>query len=63
MSAETHKNGEWTLAGIREALTKRRISARELASEFYARIAKRNPELNAYLALSPERAYAQADRD
>ncbi len=63
MSAETHhKNGEWTVASIREALTKRRISARELAAEFFGRIAKRNPELNAYLALSPERAYAQADR-
>ena len=30
--------------------------------EFYARIEQRNPELNIYLALSPERAYAQADR-
>ena len=31
-------------------------------SDFYARIENRNPELNAYLALSPDRAYAQADR-
>jgi len=63
MAAETHpKNGNWTIASIREALAARRISARELASEFFARIAARNPELNAYLALSPERAYAQADR-
>jgi aspartyl-tRNA(Asn)/glutamyl-tRNA(Gln) amidotransferase subunit A len=30
--------------------------------EFYARIEKRNPELNIFLALSPERAYAQADK-
>ncbi|MGB6978695.1 MAG: Asp-tRNA(Asn)/Glu-tRNA(Gln) amidotransferase subunit GatA, partial [Candidatus Acidiferrales bacterium] len=29
---------------------------------FYKRIAARNPEINAYLALSSERAYAQADR-
>ena len=46
---------------MREALAKKRISARELAGEFLTRIEKRNPELNAFLALSPERAYAQAD--
>src|ERR1700686_2088268 len=40
----------------------RKISARELVKEFYALIEQRNPELNIYLALSPERAYAQADR-
>jgi aspartyl-tRNA(Asn)/glutamyl-tRNA(Gln) amidotransferase subunit A len=33
-----------------------------MAGEFYARIEKRNAELNAFLALCPERAYAQADR-
>src|SRR6266403_6247922 len=33
-----------------------------MVKEFYARIDQRNPELNAYLALSPERAYAQADK-
>jgi aspartyl-tRNA(Asn)/glutamyl-tRNA(Gln) amidotransferase subunit A len=52
----------WTVAGVRAALTAKKISARELAAEFYSRIAARNPELNAYLTLSPERAYAQADR-
>jgi aspartyl-tRNA(Asn)/glutamyl-tRNA(Gln) amidotransferase subunit A len=65
MAAEKHHgngNGDWTIASIREALLARRISARELAAEFFARIAKRNGELNAYLALSPERAFAQADR-
>ena len=56
-------NGDtWTVSSVREALAARRISARELASEFLTRIEKRNPELNAFLALSPERAYAQADR-
>jgi aspartyl-tRNA(Asn)/glutamyl-tRNA(Gln) amidotransferase subunit A len=55
-------NGAWSIASIHAALTSRRISARELTSEFYARIEQRNPELNAFLALSPERAYAQADR-
>jgi aspartyl-tRNA(Asn)/glutamyl-tRNA(Gln) amidotransferase subunit A len=52
----------WTVSGIRAALAARRISARELAAEFYGRIDRRNPELNAFLTLSPERAYAQADR-
>jgi len=52
----------WTIAGVRQALRTKKISARELTQDFYARIEHRNPELNAYLALSPERAYAQADR-
>jgi aspartyl-tRNA(Asn)/glutamyl-tRNA(Gln) amidotransferase subunit A len=58
MSAQTF----WTVAGVREALANKKVSAKELASEFYVRIEKRNPELNAYLALSPERAYEQAAR-
>jgi aspartyl-tRNA(Asn)/glutamyl-tRNA(Gln) amidotransferase subunit A len=52
----------WTIAGVREALQAKKISARELAREFYAQIDRRNPELNAFLTLCPERAYAQADR-
>jgi len=52
----------WTIAGVRAALLAKKISARELAAEFYGRIERRNGELNAYLTLSPERAYAQADR-
>jgi aspartyl-tRNA(Asn)/glutamyl-tRNA(Gln) amidotransferase subunit A len=52
----------WTIAGVRSALEAKKISARELATEFYARIGRRNSELNAYLTLSQERAYAQADR-
>ncbi len=56
-------NGDnWTIASVREALAKKRISARELAGEFFTRIEKRNPELNAFLTVSAERAYAQADR-
>jgi len=35
---------------------------RELAADYYKRIEARNPELNAYLTLSQERAFAQADR-
>jgi len=52
----------WTIDGVREALAAKKISAQELAADFYARIAARNPELNAYLALSPERARRQTDR-
>src|SRR6266853_516127 len=52
----------WTIDGVREALGTKKISARELAAEFYARIEARNPELNAYLALSPERARRQTDK-
>ena len=52
----------WTIDGVRAALTGKKISARELCADFYKRIEARNPELNAFLALSPERAYRQADK-
>lgn len=52
----------WTIESAKEALAARKLSARELATEFYKRIEARNPELNAYLTLSQDRAYAQADR-
>ena len=52
----------WTVPAVREALEAKKLSARELTAEFYSRIERKNPELNAFLALSPERAYAQADR-
>jgi len=52
----------WTIESVREAIGAKKISARELAAEYYKRIAARNGELNAYLTLSKERAYAQADR-
>jgi aspartyl-tRNA(Asn)/glutamyl-tRNA(Gln) amidotransferase subunit A len=55
-------NGKWTIGSVRSALEARKTSAHELTAEFYSRIEKRNPELNAFLTLSPERAYAQADR-
>jgi aspartyl-tRNA(Asn)/glutamyl-tRNA(Gln) amidotransferase subunit A len=58
MSAPT----AWTVAGVRAALQAKKVSARELAAEFYGRIDRRNGELNAFLTLSPERAYAQAGR-
>jgi aspartyl-tRNA(Asn)/glutamyl-tRNA(Gln) amidotransferase subunit A len=52
----------WTIDGVKEALAAKKISARELTTDFYKRINSRNADLNAYLALSPERAYAQADK-
>ena len=52
----------WTIGSIQSALHAKKVSAREIASGFYADIDRRNPELNAYLTLSHERAYAQADR-
>src|SRR5580704_4863674 len=52
----------WTIDGVKEALAAKKISARELATDFFGRIGKKNPELNAYLSLSEDRAYAQADR-
>jgi aspartyl-tRNA(Asn)/glutamyl-tRNA(Gln) amidotransferase subunit A len=55
-------SAEWTIDGVRAALAAKKVSARELAADFYKRITERNPELNAYLTLSEERAYAQADR-
>jgi aspartyl-tRNA(Asn)/glutamyl-tRNA(Gln) amidotransferase subunit A len=53
---------EWTIDGVKAALAEKKISARELTSEFYKRIETRNPELNAYLKLAPERARKQADK-
>jgi aspartyl-tRNA(Asn)/glutamyl-tRNA(Gln) amidotransferase subunit A len=47
---------------VKEALSSKRISARELAADHYKRIEGRNAELNAYLTLSQDRAFAQADR-
>jgi aspartyl-tRNA(Asn)/glutamyl-tRNA(Gln) amidotransferase subunit A len=55
-------NAKLTIAGVRADLAAGKISARELATEYAARIERENPRLNAYLALSPDRALAQADR-
>src|SRR5215831_20090138 len=52
----------WTISSVRTALQSKKISARELASEFLSRIEKKNSAYNAYLTVSPERALAQADR-
>jgi aspartyl-tRNA(Asn)/glutamyl-tRNA(Gln) amidotransferase subunit A len=52
----------WTITAVQEALKAKKVSARELAAGYYKRIEARNPELNSYLTLSQDRAYAQADR-
>jgi aspartyl-tRNA(Asn)/glutamyl-tRNA(Gln) amidotransferase subunit A len=52
----------WTIASVRDALLAKKTSAHELVKDFYGEIQRRNPELNAFLALCPERAYAQAGR-
>jgi aspartyl-tRNA(Asn)/glutamyl-tRNA(Gln) amidotransferase subunit A len=62
MNAISNYSSRWTIAEVRSALTSKKISARELAKEFYSRISDENPKLNAYLTLSEERAFAQADR-
>jgi aspartyl-tRNA(Asn)/glutamyl-tRNA(Gln) amidotransferase subunit A len=51
-----------TIIVVQDALKEKKFSARELAADYYKRIDARNPELNAYLTLSQDRAYAQADR-
>jgi len=52
----------WTIATLREAIAAKKASAREITAEYYKRIAARNPEINAFLTLCEQRAYAQADR-
>ena len=51
-----------TLANIREALTRRQVSAVELVGAHLARIDQRDTDLRAYLTLSPDRALEQARR-
>ena len=52
----------WTIESVREAIATKKTSAREIAEDYYKRIAAKNPELNAYLTLCEDRAYAQAKR-
>jgi aspartyl-tRNA(Asn)/glutamyl-tRNA(Gln) amidotransferase subunit A len=51
-----------TITAVREAIATKKISAREIAAEYFKRIAAWNGELNAFLTLCEERAYKQADR-
>jgi aspartyl-tRNA(Asn)/glutamyl-tRNA(Gln) amidotransferase subunit A len=51
-----------TIGEVREAIAAKKASAREIAAEYYKRIAASNSNLNAFLTLCEQRAYAQADR-
>jgi aspartyl-tRNA(Asn)/glutamyl-tRNA(Gln) amidotransferase subunit A len=51
-----------TIGEVRGAIAAKKASAREIAGEYFKRIAARNGALNAYLTLCEERAYKQADR-
>jgi aspartyl-tRNA(Asn)/glutamyl-tRNA(Gln) amidotransferase subunit A len=55
-------NEAWTINSVREAIAAKKASAREIAAEYYRRIAEQNGKLNAFLTLCENRAYAQADR-
>src|SRR3974390_788914 len=51
-----------TISEVKGAIETRRVSAREVAAEYFKRISAQNKGLNAYLTLCEERAYKQADR-
>ena len=51
-----------TIGAVTGAVAAKKASAREIAADYFKRIAARNGELNAYLTLCEERAYRQADR-
>jgi len=50
----------WTIEDVREALRSGQASAREICSATFARIAQENPNNNAFLTLTEERAMARA---
>ncbi len=61
-TAETYVERPKTLAALRGEIAAGRTKAADLASEYYERIAKKNPRLNIYLSLTKDRALAQAAR-
>jgi aspartyl-tRNA(Asn)/glutamyl-tRNA(Gln) amidotransferase subunit A len=52
----------WTVAKARAAVMEGRVSAAALAEEHYERIAAIDPEIHSFLALTRERAMAQAEK-
>lgn len=50
-----------TIKKIQKSLNDKEFSAGELVDEFYKNIERKNHDLNAYLSLSKEMAYAQAE--
>ena len=53
-------SANWTISSVRDALTAKKVSARELTDDYFGRIERKNSELNAFLTLSKDRAYKQA---
>jgi aspartyl-tRNA(Asn)/glutamyl-tRNA(Gln) amidotransferase subunit A len=51
-----------TISDVRKAILTKKASAREIAADYYKRIALKNKDLNAFLTLCEKRAYKQADR-
>ena len=56
------KPNEYTIETARSAIAGGGMTASALADEFYARIKKEDAEIGAFLALSEDRAFAQAER-
>ncbi|MFQ5724268.1 MAG: Asp-tRNA(Asn)/Glu-tRNA(Gln) amidotransferase subunit GatA, partial [Terriglobia bacterium] len=50
-----------TISGLQEQLRSDAVTARQVTERHLARIQQRAPAIRAYLAVSPERARAQAD--
>jgi aspartyl-tRNA(Asn)/glutamyl-tRNA(Gln) amidotransferase subunit A len=53
---------ELTIDGIRAAIAAGKTTAAATTTDFYTRIRKQDPSIGAFLALSEERAFAQAER-
>jgi aspartyl-tRNA(Asn)/glutamyl-tRNA(Gln) amidotransferase subunit A len=61
-AAEDMVENPKTFAALREEIAEGRTRAADLASSYYERIEKLNPQLNVYLSLTKDRALAQAER-
>ena len=51
-----------TIDAAREAIQQKQTTARALAEKYYEKIASDDPKIGAYLTLSKERAFAQAEK-
>src|SRR3984885_2424723 len=60
MVAGKEESGRLTIDEIRDAIIEENTTATALATEFYDRIRKEDPEIGAFLTLSEERALRQA---
>ncbi|HTW60724.1 MAG TPA: Asp-tRNA(Asn)/Glu-tRNA(Gln) amidotransferase subunit GatA [Terracidiphilus sp.] len=62
MTAATYVEKPRQIAALRAEIAERRTKASDVALEYYGRIERKNPYLNAFLSLTRERALAQAER-